>query len=846
MIEKEYQPQSGSEDDLQSDGSSQKDEEENKADKAQAKAKHTTNQFQKNNQQNKKKKTEAQLKREERAKARKARKEELERHEKEEGKSNEEDPEDLKKLHEARTTFGDYKLKMATDYIVPEKERVNAEKKRQQMILLENSIFNLKADFNKKLEELKLVRKIAIIELCNEKNARLAEINKELGIEEELFFPTIHEELEYPENYYKVHMEDIIKFLHKKAKDSKTTGSSSMFGSSKKEEAVKSEEELFAEEFEAQYRKEQEELNVEEVQEKPPTFKDRLKRQKTHETEVDVEMREIRKIELEYEKSEINKVLDDAIESFDFEIGDLQKEKYRLESDLKQAEMKLITFYEELIILNGMETRDQELTRDLAECRKEKGKILKEINDIHKDLKKKNLEIQDIKEKEDELMEKFHTFCPEGSPLYDEILNFYRKIIKQRTPNRDAGEDGDENEDEDDEDLDDEEDEDDNEASYKFNQEEHKIDDIEKLRDERLELHAKRQEIEADISRLHTRCKNLEKEERIVKERLEETEDDIQDFQKLKMDKLNQLQVSIVMKISQIQNLEKNEDEYQKWEKYREENEVPDQNMFESSPVAGQYGNPMRGDATAKNKNLVNSFGNEGSGMIQEDYRGYFLPSSLKDSTLFTREGLLKLINRQKELHEQGEENEQALRAKRAERKSLRKLIEAHEKEKKQILEEYNEKQMLRFGSLKDLDSLEVSGPSQAVLDLRDKLLRVEKDCMRRREESEEELSKTQRELTKSVKENTGLLDLIIDLGQQQIECNEKLDETKQAILENDDDDEKRKMIKEKQELREVLQIQARKVETLKTEINLYKRKGGHIYTKVTTNRRNANLNQNE
>ena len=618
-----------------------------------------------------------------------------------------------------------------------------------------------------------------------------------------------------------------------------------MFGT-KKDDNVKTEEQLLAQDFEDLYREEQENKNVEENKENLEIFKDRIKRQQTHETDIDIEMKEIRKIELEYEKQEIKKVLDEEIESFDLEISDLQKEKYRLESDLKQAEMKLITFYEELIILNGMETQDQELTRNLAECRKEKGKILKEINEIHKDLKKKNLEIQDIKEKEEELMEKFHGYCPEGSPLYDEILNFYRKIIKVRNPNRGDGGEDDGDYDEDDDDLDDDEDEDDNEASYKFNQEEHKIDDIEKLRDERLELYSKRQEIESDIAELHTRCKKLEVNERTVKDRLEETEDDIQDFQKLKMDKLNQLQVSIVLKISQFQNLEKDEDEVDKWEKYREEHENQDPNMFDHSGINGYGSHPGKGENTSKQRNLMNSFGTEGQGPMQEDYRGYFLPSTLKDSTLFSREGLLKLIDRQRELDDQIASNHETFKTKRMERMNVKKLIKTHEKEKKQILEEYNEKQMLRFGSLKDLDSLEVSGPSPIVLDLRDKLFRVEKECMRRREEAETELETTQRDLTISVKENTGLLDLIISLGQEQIECNEKLDETKQAILENDDADEKKKMIREKQELREVLQIQARKIETLKTEINLYKRKGGHIYTKVTTNRRNANLNQNE
>lgn len=407
MIEKEYHPQSGSDDDIQSIGSSQREDETN-IERSPTKAQQNSNQFQNQNQQNKKKKTEAELKREERTRARKSRKEELEKHKKEEEKMNQDDPQDIEKLEQARNSYGDYKLKMAADYIVPEKERVNAEKKRQQMILLENSIYNLKCDFNKKLEELKLIRKTSIIELCKEKNQRLAEINKELGVEEELFYPQIDEEAEYPENHFKVGMEDIIKYTHRKAKDAKVTTKSSIFGS-KKDEGVKSEAEKLAEEFERIYREEQKQNEVEVEQEtKIEVAPDRKTRQKYHETETDVEMRKIRQIELEYEKNQIKTMLNEAIESFDFEIAELQKEKYRLESDLKQAEMKLITFNEELIILNGMELRDKELTRELAECRKDKGRILKEIKEISKDQKNLNRGIEEIKEKEDELMREFH------------------------------------------------------------------------------------------------------------------------------------------------------------------------------------------------------------------------------------------------------------------------------------------------------------------------------------------------------------------------------------------------------------------------------------------------------
>ena len=50
------------------------------------------------------------------------------------------------------------------------------------------------------------------------------------------------------------------------------------------------------------------------------------------------------------------------ITDFDDEIKEMQKEKYRLESDLKNADMKLILLFEELILLNSMEAKDKELT----------------------------------------------------------------------------------------------------------------------------------------------------------------------------------------------------------------------------------------------------------------------------------------------------------------------------------------------------------------------------------------------------------------------------------------------------------------------------------------------------
>lgn len=167
----------------------------------------------------------------------------------------------------------------------------------------------------------------------------------------------------------------------------------------------------------------------------------------------------------------------------------MQKEKYRLESDLKNAEMKFILFYEELILLKSMEAKDQRLTRSLAECRKHKGNILRDITEISRQLKGKEKEIAKIAEVDSDLMIKFHELCPERSDKYDIIRTFFEKNVKRKTRKEkvekaedEEGEEDEEEEDVEEEDDDEDEDEDEN-AFAGLSPEEYKLDEIEKLRD---------------------------------------------------------------------------------------------------------------------------------------------------------------------------------------------------------------------------------------------------------------------------------------------------------------------------------------------------------------------------
>jgi hypothetical protein len=246
-------------------------------------------------------------------------------------------------------------------------------------------------------------------------------------------------------------------------------------------------------------------------------------------TELDLEMKHVEEIELRYEKDCLNKDVTHIITSFDEEIKEMQKEKYRLESDLKNAELKLILLFEELILLKSMQKEDERLTSELRKCTESKGFIIKEIQDITKKLLTKKADIETIKDEENKLLAQFHELVDQNHENYDAILNFYEKITrKRRKPEKIKAEEGDGDEDgeeeEPEEDQDDDDDDDDDNFNPQFG-EDTKIDDVEKLRDQRLDLYDRKEQIQLYIQELQSTQKKMEGKQRTIDADLRETEE---------------------------------------------------------------------------------------------------------------------------------------------------------------------------------------------------------------------------------------------------------------------------------------------------------------------------------
>ena len=90
-----------------------------------------------------------------------------------------ENPDDVAAIEVARNTLGDFKLKSAPDYVVPEEDSMNYRRKREQMLLLEEAIHDAKVDFNAEFAALRDVR-ARVVEQVQAVCARIAEITVEL------------------------------------------------------------------------------------------------------------------------------------------------------------------------------------------------------------------------------------------------------------------------------------------------------------------------------------------------------------------------------------------------------------------------------------------------------------------------------------------------------------------------------------------------------------------------------------------------------------------------------------------------------------------------------------------
>ncbi|KAJ0406656.1 hypothetical protein P43SY_009767 [Pythium insidiosum] len=431
--------------------------------------------------------------------------------------------------------MGDYKLKTAPNYVVPEEQRVNTAKKRRQMALLEEKMYEARLTFNVKVLELRELKLLLVQEMKLDE-ARIKALQRALVANgdgtmsnPQVTLNQLEMDLsEWPEQRERVSDADI-----------------EFSGSSQRPRNLDRDD------------------NV---------------------------------VRIYLIKREIQQLLRkrrDEIRAFDDAVAHLRREKMRLDVVFKKCELRLFTLLSELVLLEQFESRENLLSSKLDKSKSEKAQIVAEINDIQENMNAKRKDMEEWGRQEKAVQAEFLALVNGAAgvsgglgnaqhPNFAALQKIFKKKIKRPKkkggpagkdgkdgggdgdgdPSNDRdngdGDDEDDEEDEDDSDFDDDDDDDDDDDEEDVCPAGCDLQLYEKV----LALREKRADVDDAMSDLNKALEELRKnndrqvaKQRQIDKELQATEQDIQLFQSEKQMRFNQLDIVVALSKQQLRCL---------------------------------------------------------------------------------------------------------------------------------------------------------------------------------------------------------------------------------------------------------------------------------------------------
>lgn len=746
------------------------------------------------------------------------------------------DPRDLVAITFAQRNMGDYKLKTSATYVVPEELRVNAAKKRRQMALLEEKLYEAKLGFNAKVLELRELKVLLIDELKQDR-ARLAQLKETLQMTAREIIQSPRRRFfevnlsEWPEQRERVCDADIELFLqdkrvlphsaattsilqssHNKLSDTTAVGDGKRSEHKDRSIAALARQKLqitdTPDDVDARVKGSLGHLSVrhitvDEVSGKNiPLLVSKRGSQVSEFRNLDTEDTTIRIYLMKQEMHKLEKKNRDEIAAFDDAVAHLRREKMHLEVLFKKSELQLFTLLSELVLLEQLESKENLLSSKLEKNRNEKTQIVGEITEIQDHLNAKKAELEEWSKQEKAIQNEFLSLVNGGStsgssasqhPCFAALQKIFKKKIKRPKKKAagaggkdSAGEHGDDKEHAG-EDQEDEEEDDDDDDDY--DEDDDDDDDEEdtcptgcelQLYERVLAAREKRVDIDEAMSDLSKAMDELKKsndrqvgKQRQIDKELQATEQDIQLFQSEKQMRFNQLDVVVALSKQQIRCVLP---------------KAPDTNQWE-------------------------------------------LPELSTNALVFTTSSFRRLSDRIESLQKENKSLRQQF-------KDLHKQQNVLAKEKKiqqgtisQIQGRCEQLQLLKFGQLVDIEVLDKACDTTKLHDLQAKVHVKEIDAEREVMRVKQMQQDLKREILAATEQNTRLLSQLAALNERQVALEKELNQANiaQSVLHDDSqklDDEMR----ERNKLVKLVKLQAREMEALKQEIGLLRGKDGKVY----------------
>merc|ERR1712028_143683 len=247
-----------------------------------------------------------------------------------------------------------------------------------------------------------------------------------------------------------------------------------------------------------------------------------------------------------------------TVSMFDEAIYELRQEKLKLDCDLKAADLRMLTLYQELVLLRVFATKDAGLSAKMDKCRGEKDGVVSAIADFQDQLATKREEIAVWQEKDKHIMNEFNTLVGEGNQFMPQLLKLFKKRIKRqkkRTGDEEEEEDEEEDWDDDGEDFDEDDegaDDDDEEDACPPGCDQTLYDKVLELREKRLDQEEIISDFQKAIDELTRNNDRQTTREKQINKDLAQTEKEIEAFQTEKQQRLNMLDVVITLKLDQL------------------------------------------------------------------------------------------------------------------------------------------------------------------------------------------------------------------------------------------------------------------------------------------------------
>ncbi|KAM6987447.1 cilia- and flagella-associated protein 44-like [Tautogolabrus adspersus] len=677
-----------------------------------------------------------------------------------------EDPHDVQAIKEAKEAIGD-KMESDKDFKVPKNLMMNAEKKRAELMGLEDNIRQKQTEMNSKIVALR-DSKVRLLSQLRAQAERVKKVQQRLPAHLHRpppTLPTMQPE-ETPEKRLQFSQAKLERYRVLRDQRLQTMGqydATSLLDQLEKEE----DNEKNGEERTSS-------LSASSASSVTGGKDETAGGEGAKRTEREEELQKEEELRLLYEQDSLLEEMESSVCQFDAELMLLRHQKLRLDWHLKMADIHQLTLYQELLLVNEFEKREDSLQEKLNAHIKEENNITSMLEDFNEQLALKQADIAQLQEREKALFSAFQASLGLENKFEEFLTEVFKKKIKHvKKKEQTEEEEEEESDDDSDEDYDDDDDDD-----HSSSEEEGALDssvcppgcepelleNTLQLRERRLDLEKLVVEEKKIAKALRRECDTLVKKEKSMKSSRKAAEEDLKLVYREKQQKMDELHVVVPLRLNQIE-------------------------FLTNGSVPSDLSPAQVLDRTELNR-------------LQEQIKQLQVEKNhQRDLTCAARQQHIRLLH---------------------ESKGMNTNIQMLEKGCNQIM-------MKKYGKLVDLDILQTLPGNRILEELKQEKLLKEAAYAKELKEWDVKVEEARDHLNEVTRRNTECLRRMSSLISQETELEREINKRQKKMGRQFQDDRRSVVQKDIQRLKDLVKTQSQEAEALRREIFVLSHQGGHV-----------------